>query len=320
MRVVIAGASGFIGRYLASAFIGEGATVETIGRAGADAAWRDTRAITALVDGADLVMNLAGKSVNCRYTPENRAEILRSRLETTAELARAIAASAEPTPLWINSSTATIYRDARAEPMTERSGQLGAGFSVEVAKAWEAALFEPDLPTTRRVALRMAIVLGDGSALRPLIRLARLGLGGPQRDGVWLAAPGTRAAGTFHEPKAGDGGQMFSWVHQRDVLGVIRFIQATPALEGPVNVSAPGALTNAAFMARLRDVLGRPFGFAAHRWMLEVGALVLGTETELVLKSRWVAPQKLVEAGYVFDYPELTAALREVVATRRADR
>lgn len=320
MRVVIAGASGFIGIHLVARFVAEGATVTTIGRAGADASWGDTEAITRLLDGADLLINLAGKSVNCRYTASNRAEILRSRVETTAELAQAIEACMVPPPLWINSSTATIYRHAEDRPMTEETGELGEGFSVSVAKAWEAALFTPVLPKTRRVALRMAIVLGDGSALAPLIRLAQFGLGGPQLDGRWFSTAEGRAAGTFHAERAHNGTQKFSWIHLDDVTRIIHFIQQNPSLEGPLNASSPGVTDNAGFMARLRDVLGRPFGFAARRWMLEVGSIALGTETELVLKSRWVTPAKLVDAGYVFEYPELTPALRSVVALRGATR
>jgi NAD dependent epimerase/dehydratase family enzyme len=320
VRVVIAGASGFIGTYLVSHFVAEGATVETIGRGGADAVWGDTRAITRLLDGADLLINLAGKSVNCRYTAANRSEIVRSRVETTAELARAITACATPPPLWVNSSTATIYRHAEDRPMTEATGELGDGFSVSVARAWEAALFAPDLPGTRRVALRMAIVLGDGSALAPLIRLAKFGLGGAQLDGRWFSTAESRAAGTFHAEGARNGAQKFSWIHIDDVVRIIHFIQQNASLEGPVNASAPGVTDNAGFMARLRDVLGRPFGFAARRWMLEVGSIALGTETELVLKSRWVVPAKLVDAGYVFEYPELSPALRNVIASRAASR
>jgi NAD dependent epimerase/dehydratase family enzyme len=316
-RIVIAGASGFIGSYLAKAFRAEGAAVSVIGRHGSDAAWGDTAAITALLDGADLLVNLAGKSVNCRYTAVNRAEILRSRVDTTRELAQAILACTTPPPLWINSSTATIYRHAEDRAMTESTGQLGTGFSVDVATAWERELFSAELPATRRVALRMAIVLGDGSALSPLIRLVRLGLGGPQLDGAWFASRRRRASGTFHETGARGGRQRFSWIHIADVLGIIRFLRDNPGIEGPVNASAPNPTDNATFMRTLRWTLGIPFGLPAFRWMLELGTAVLRTETELVLKSRWVLPDRLERAGYAFAFPELGPALRDVVASRR---
>src|SRR5690606_14957641 len=150
-------------------------------------------AIAALLDGADMLVNLAGKSVNCRYNAANRAEILRSRVETTRELAQAIAACSTPPPLWINSSTATIYRHADDRPMTESKGELGSSFSVDVALAWEREFLTPELPDTRRVALRIAIVLGNGSVIPPFLRLARFGLGGAQRDGRWFATRARRA-------------------------------------------------------------------------------------------------------------------------------
>ena len=315
-RIVIAGASGFIGQYLIRAFRAEGAHVATIGRAGSDAAWGDIAAITDLLDGADLLVNLAGKSVNCRYTPANRAEIFRSRVETTRELAAAITDCEDPPPLWVNSSTATIYRHAEDRPMTESTGELGTGFSVEVAKAWEAALFERDLPGTRRVALRMAIVLGDGSALIPLIRLARFGLGGPQLDGRWFAGRARRAAGTFHEFRARGGSQRFSWIHLADVLGIIRFLRDREELAGPVNASAPNPSDSRHLMAALRRIVHAPIGIPAPRWVLETGSAVIRTETELVLKSRWVVPERLLAAGYEFEYPDLEPALQQIVLER----
>ncbi|WP_345764690.1 epimerase [Diaminobutyricibacter sp. McL0608] len=316
-RIVIAGASGFIGRYLANAFRADGAQVTLIGRSGPDASWGDTPAITDLLDGVDLLVNLAGKSVNCRYGPANRAEILRSRVDTTRELADAVAGCDHPPALWVNASTATIYRHAEDRPMTESTGELGSGFSVGVATAWEHEFFAADAPATRRVALRMAIVLGDGSALHPLIRLARFGLGGPQLDGRWFSTRARRAAGTFHEFRARGGRQKFSWIHVRDVYGILRFLQATPDLDGVVNAASPHPTDNRTFMATLRRVLGIRAGLPAFRWMLEVGSAIIRTETELVLKSRWVVPERLTEAGYGFTYPDLEPALREIVGSRR---
>lgn len=315
-RVVIAGASGFIGRYLAGHYRASGSTVLLVGRDGADARWDDPAALRRAVTGADLLINLAGKSVNCRYGDANRAEIFRSRVETTRALREAVAASDAPPPVWFNASTATIYRHAEDRPMTESTGELGTGFSVNVARAWEAELFEGELAGTRRVALRMAIVLGDGSALVPLIRLVRSGLGGPQLDGRWFATTARRNAGTFHEFRARGGRQRFSWVHVRDVLGAIEFLRERPELDGPVNIAAPTPVDNRTLMATLRRVLGVPFGLPATRWMLELGSAAIRTETELVLKSRWVVPERLLAAGYVFAYPELEPALRDIVAER----
>ena len=312
-RIVIAGASGFIGRYLADAFRADGADVALIGRDGPDASWGSTAAITDLLEGADLLVNLAGKSVNCRYGPANRAEILRSRVATTRELADAVAGCENPPALWVNASTATIYRHAEDRPMTESTGELGTGFSVGIATEWERTFFAGDLPGTRRVALRMAIVLGDGSALLPLIRLARFGLGGPQLDGRWFSTRARRAAGTFHEFRARGGRQRFSWIHIRDVYGIIRFLQSRTGLDGVVNAASPHPTDNRTFMATLRRVLGIPVGLPAFRWMLELGSAAIRTETELVLKSRRVVPERLTDAGYEFAFPDLEPALRDIV-------
>ncbi len=214
-RVVIGGSTGFMGSHLVSRLRAEGREVVTISRSGADIRWGDQVEIDRAVDGASLVIGLAGKSVNCRYTPENRAEIFRSRLDTTTSLSTAIARASAPPALWVNSSTATIYRHAEDRPMTESTGELGTGFSVEVAKAWEKALFAEELPATRRVALRSAIVLGHGGVLGPLKNLVRLGLGGPQYDGRWPATAARRRAGTVHHFRARRGSQ-------RSVVGAHR--------------------------------------------------------------------------------------------------
>jgi hypothetical protein len=318
-RIVIAGASGFIGQRLVQAFRDEGADVRTIGRTG-DAVWGNTLRIRELVDGADMVVNMAGKSVNCRYYARNRAEIHRSRVDTTRELAEAIRSAEHPPPLWINSSTATIYRHAEDRPQTESTGELGEGFSVSIATAWEQALFDGELPGTRRVALRMAIVFGDGSALVPLIRLAQAGLGGPQYDGPWFATAARRRAGTFHEDRHTHGRQKFSWVHLDDVVGSIRFIRDHEEIDGVVNVSSPNPTDNRTMMHTLREAVGRRFGLPTWRWMLEVGSVAIRTETELVLKSRWVVPERLLAAGYEFRYPTLRGALAAVIAERRQRR
>jgi uncharacterized protein len=299
-RVVIAGASGFMGTRFRELFEADGARVATIGRGGdrapgAHARWGDADAIGALVDGSDLLLNLAGKSVNCRYTEANKAEIFRSRLETTAELGRAVQAAAAPPPVWMNASTATIYRHADDRPMTESTGELGSGFSVDVATSWERTLAEHARDGVRQVALRMAITLGDGSALTPLANLARVGLGGPQIGGK---TPGGR--------------QRFSWVHLDDVYRAIRFLE-TSDLAGPVNVSSPNPSTNREVMAAIRRVVGAPFGLPLYGWMLELGSAVIRTETELVLKSRWVLPERLLAAGFEFAHPDLEPALRSIL-------
>lgn len=198
--------------------------------------------------------------------------------------------------------------------MTEEHGDIGTGFSVEVAKAWEEALFADDLPATRRVALRSAIVLGDGGVLGPIRTLAKLGLGGANHDGRWPVSKARVAAGTAHYPGAKRGAQRFSWVHIADIARILDFVESHPELSGPVNATAPNPVNNRSFMASVRRVLGVSFGPPMPRWMLEIGAIGIRTETELVLKSRWVLPEKLQQAGFEFDHPELEPALRGILS------
>ena len=295
-RVVIAGASGFMGKHFVERFRADGDEVITVGRSGADVAWGDTVALEAALEGADLLLNLAGKSVNCRYTEKNKAAIFSSRLLTTGELGRSVEAVANPPKLWLNSSTATIYRHADDRPQTDDEGQIGEGFSVNVATAWEREFFAHHREGVRQVALRMAIVLGRGSALSPLLLLTRFGLGGSQIGG-----------------KTAGGKQMFSWIHIDDVYRAIRFIQNDSDLEGHVNVSSPNPVRNVQLMATLRRILGVPFGIPLYRWMLEVGSFVIKSETELLLKSRWVVPTTLLAEGFEFEHPELEEAVRDII-------
>lgn len=296
--VAIAGATGFIGSHLVRRFTEAGIDVRTIGRSG-PAVWGDTAAIAGALDGADLLVNLAGRSVDCRYNKRNADAIFSSRVGTTEELGRALAlcrANGGAAPLvWINSSTGTIYRHAMDRPQTEDDGELGTGFSVSVARAWEQALTDADVPGVRKVALRISIVLGRGSVMAPLVTLARAGLGGPM----------------------GSGTQKFSWVHLDDLFRAIVFIAETPSLSGPVNVAAPGVVTNAELMASVRKRLRVPAGLRTPAWLLELGARIIRTEAELVLKSRWVSACKLLDAGFTFAYPSLGPALDEILLTDR---
>jgi len=305
-----------LGRALTDRARRAGREVVTVGRSGADLGWHEADALVRAVDGADLVVGLSGKSVDCRYTPSNRAEILRSRVATTAALRTAIGRAERPPALWANSSTATIYRHADDRAMTESDGVHGEGFSVEVAEAWERELFAGELPGTRRVALRTAIVLGRGGALAPLVRLTRLGLGGPQLDGRWPASAARRRAGTAHRFRPTHGRQWFSWIHLDDVVRAVAFLENRPQLDGAVNLSSPAPVENRELMAVLRRIVGVPVGLPQPRWMLELGAAAIGTETELVLKSRRVLPERLEQAGFRFAYPSLEPALRAIVRGR----
>ncbi|OZC83727.1 TIGR01777 family protein [Rhodococcus sp. 06-412-2C] len=291
--VVICGASGYIGRYLRRHYEERDIQVKTIGRGTySDATWSDHRSVVDVLDGADLVVNLAGRSVSCRYNKKNADEIMSSRIQTTAQLGRALAQVQNPPELWVNASTGTIYRDSRDLPMDELSGELGSGFSVEVARAWERELFDADV-AIRRVALRMSIVLGaGGGAINPIIDLARVGLGGTM----------------------GDGGQMFSWVHVADVAQVLDHLYDNRGISGPVNVATPFPVTNTELMHQVRNALGRSHGLPTPAWLLQFGARVIRTEAELVLKSRWVDPQVLTDSDFEFRYPRLDDALANIAS------
>lgn len=296
--VVIAGASGFIGTHFVRRFTDAGVEVRTIGRAG-PTVWGDTRGIATALDGADLLINLAGRSVNCRYNKRNADAIFSSRVDTTEELGRALAlcraGGGTPPPVWINSSTGTIYRHAMDRPQTEDDGELGTGFSVSVARAWERAQADADSPGVRKVALRISIVLGPGSVMAPLTVLARTGLGGPM----------------------GTGAQKFSWVHLDDLFRAVVFIAGSPSLHGPVNVAAPEVVTNADLMAAVRQRLRVPAGLPTPAWLLHLGGRLIRTEAELVLKSRWVSSRRLLDAGFRFTYPTLGPALDDILARDR---
>ncbi|GAA3851720.1 TIGR01777 family oxidoreductase [Brevibacterium ammoniilyticum] len=318
---VIAGASGFIGRSLIGPLEEWGYRVRTIGRgASADTGWDDPKSIKAAIDGADLLINLAGRSVGCRYTDRNRQEIWDSRILTTRALHDAVSAASAPPRLWINASTATIYRHATDRPQTESTGEIGEGFSVDVATGWEREFFRGELPRTRRVAARMAIVLGDGAALNMLAMAARFGAGGPQLEGRWFGHRRYRGIGptptgptVWHGHAPAHGRQRFSWIHIDDLVRAVRFIDTHPEITGPVNLSNPGVSDNATLMAALRRAVRMPIGIPAPRWLLETGMLVLRQESELVLKSRWVLPERLEAAGFDFRWTDVRAAVKSLL-------
>ena len=244
------------------------------------------------LDGCDAVINLAGRSVNCRYTAANRRDILDSRVLSTRVVAQAIATAARPPRVWLQASTATIYAHRYDAPNDEASGLVGGvepgapsswKFSIDVARAWEAAFAEAAAPRTRKVALRSAITLSPdpGGIFDTLLGLVRRGLGG----------------------SAGDGRQYVSWIHDVDFVAAVRWLLARDDVDGIVNVAAPNPLPNAEFMRVLRDAAGVPFGLPANRLMLEAGAVFMRTETELILKSRRVVPARLLDRGFVFRHP-----------------
>jgi uncharacterized protein (TIGR01777 family) len=309
LRIVLPGGSGHIGQLLARHFHDHGHRVVVLSRRPSAASWQvvgwDGRTLDHWVkelEGADLVINLAGRSVNCRYTAANRREIMESRIFPTRIIGDAIARCSQPPAVWMNASTATIYRHALDRPMDEASGELGGNeadapaswrFSIEVATQWEQTFFAADTPRTRKIALRSAVVMSPtrGGAFHALLNLVRAGLGG----------------------KAASGKQFVSWIHQTDFVNAIEFLIAQPHLEGCINLSSPNPLPNCDFMCFLREALGIPVGMPSPAWMLEMGAFFLRTETELILKSRRVVPGRLLEAGFQFTFPEWKPAADDLV-------
>lgn len=318
MKIVIPGGSGQVGTILARAFHGDGHDVVVLSRRPAARPWRVAGWDGATlgpwrheIDGSDVVINLAGRSVNCRYTPANREKILRSRVWSTRVVGQAIARAARPPRVWLQASTATIYAHRYDAPNDEYSGILGGHepdapdtwrFSIDVARAWEQAFEASAAAGTRKIALRSALTLSPdpGGVFDTLLGLARRGLGG----------------------SAGDGRQFISWVHHVDFVAAIRWLITREEIEGVVNVAAPNPLPNAEFMRVLREASGVRFGLPARGWMLELGAVFLRTETELILKSRRVVPARLLEHGFRFRYPDWPAAARDLCANghRRVKR
>jgi len=311
VRIVLAGGSGQIGQLLARHFRANGYKTTTLSRSGADPAFRwDGETLgdwTEGLDGADTVINLAGRSVNCRYTAENRGAIIESRVKSTQVLGEAIAGLKNPPRVWMNASTATIYRHVFDRPMDEAAGEIGGGepdapetwrFSIEVATAWEKAFFDAPTPATRKVALRSAMTMSPdhGGVFDVLLGLVRRGLGGTN----------------------GSGRQYVSWIHERDFVRAVDFLIAREDLEGAVNLASPNPLPNAEFMRSLRDAARVPVGLPATEWMLELGAIFLRTETELILKSRRVVPGRLFDAGFRFEFPDWPEAARDLVNRRRS--
>jgi len=304
MKVVIPGGSGQVGTVLARALHREGHDVVILSRQPATRPWRvmgwDGATLGAWaneLDGCDVVINLAGRSVNCRYTPRNRKEILESRVVPTRVVGQAITQALRPPHVWLQASTATIYVHRYDAPNDEMSGLIGGAeadapsswkFSIYVARAWERAFTEADTPRTRKVALRSAMTMSPdaGGIFDTLLGLVRRGLGG----------------------RAGDGRQFVSWIHYEDFVRAIRWLIEHRDIEGIVNVAAPHPLPNAEFMRILRNVSGTRFGLPATTWMLEIGAVFMRTETELILKSRRVVPGRLLDRGFVFKFPHWEGA------------
>lgn len=313
MKIVLAGGSGHVGAALVRAFAAAGdACVVLTRRPGANAgaaravSW-DGRTLgpwAAEIDGADAVINLAGRSIDCRYTEKNLRELFASRIESTRVIGEAIARAARPPAVWLQASAAALYAHRYDAPNDEATGIIGDPpgtparwrHSVELTLAWEKALADAVTPRTRKIALRTTLVMGPakGSVFRVMATLARLGAG-----------------------RMGDGRQYVSWIHEDDYVAALRFLIARDDLAGPINLGSPQPLPNRDFMAALHAAVGRPLALPVPVWALEIGSLLRRTETELVLKSRRVAPGRLLDAGFGFRHPGWAAAAKDLVARSR---
>jgi uncharacterized protein len=308
MKVVIPGGTGQVGAVLARAFQRDGHEVVVLSRSARPGPWRAVRwdaetlgEWASELDGADVVINLAGQSVNCRYHAANRKAILDSRVKSTAVVGLAIARAKRPPRVWLQASTATIYAHRYDAANDEAHGIIGGDepnvpdtwrFSTDVAKAWERAADEAETPETRKVTLRTAMVMSpdEGGVFDVLLGLVRHGLGG----------------------RSGDGRQFVSWIHDEDFIRAVYVLIERDDMAGAVNVAAPNPLPNREFMRELRVAWGTRMGLPATAWMLEVGALFLGTETELVLKSRRVVPGRLLSSGFTFRFPHWREAAQDL--------
>jgi uncharacterized protein len=312
MRIVMPGGAGHLGHILTRYFSACGHSVTALTRrtAAPGAVPWDGQSLGDWVDaleGADVLINLSGRSVDCRYNERNRRDILRSRVASTTVLGHAIAKVSRPPQIWLNASTATIYRHSFDRDMDEATGELGGEeleaptswrFSIEVARQWEQTFFAADTPRTRKVALRAAMVMSAerGGIFDVLLRHTRIGLAG-----AW-----------------GSGHQYMSWIHETDFARAVEFLIVREQLSGVVNLAAPRPLPNAEFLAAMRSAWGARFGLRSSEWMLKVGAFALRTETELLLKSRRVVPGILVKNGFEFEFPKWPEAACDLVQKRRA--
>lgn len=294
--IIIAGGTGFLGQTLESYLTKQGFQILIFTREPSKSNhiyWngKDLGEWCKSLENSLAVINLAGKSVDCRYTDKNKKAIYDSRIDSTHALGLAINLCKNPPKVWINSSTATIYEHSEHKVMTERNGDIGNDFSMNIAKSWEQEFNSIVTPKSRKVLLRTAIVLGEnGGALKPLKKITKFFLGGKQ----------------------GSGNQKVSCIHETDFVRAVQFIIENKKTSGIYNVSAPNPTTNKSLMRGLRNALNIPFGFSQPKWLVELGAMFIGTESELVLKSRNVIPERLLQEGFSFKYKEVQHALKSL--------
>jgi uncharacterized protein len=309
MKIVIPGGTGQVGGVLAHVFQNDGHEVVVLGRHPKTAPWRvvswDGETLSDWaneIDGADVVINLAGRSVNCRYNTENRRQMLESRVNSTRVIGEAIGKASSPPRVWLQASTATLYAHRFDAPNDDVTGIIGGhepdapdtwNFSIDVATAWERVTNESDTPRTRKVLMRSAMIMSPdrGGIFDTLLGLVRMGLGGT----------------------AASGRQYISWIHDLDFVRSVYWLIEREELSGPINIASPNPLPNKEFMRVLREAHGIPFGLPAFEWQLAIGAFLIRSETELILKSRRVVPKRLTDSGFEFKFPEWKDAAQDLI-------
>jgi uncharacterized protein (TIGR01777 family) len=291
MKIIIAGASGFIGKYFSDNLIKEGNDVIHISRSSDIYNWKPENLLST-INGADVLINLAGRSINCRHNHKNKSDILSSRLVSTRLLSDAVSACQNPPKLWINASATGIYSHNVTQPHTENSDNYATDFLSHVVQSWEDAFFSPQHPNTRKVALRFSVVLGkNGGALQPLKLLTRLGLGGKQ----------------------GHGKQKFSWIHLADLYRIIDLVIKNTNINGVINCSAPNPVSNADLMKTLREKMRIKIGLPAPAFAVKIGTFLIGIDSNLVLESSNVVSTRLKEFGFKFKYNNIDEALKDLL-------
>lgn len=297
MKIIIAAGTGFLGKNLKNYFTEKGHQVYVLTRNPKhknEICW-DAKTLDeweSILENADIIINLAGKSVDCRYTDKNKKEIFSSRIESTKVLQQAVNECINKPKVWLNASSATIYIHSETHLNTEENGVIGDDFSMNICKSWESEFFKVKTENVRKIALRTSIVLGNnGGAFPKLKMLTKLGLGGKQ----------------------GRGNQNISWVHIQDFCRAVEFIIAQENISEEINITAPNPLSNQEFMKKLRKEMKIPFGLNAPIWQLEIASLFLKTETELLLKSRNIYPEKLIKSGFEFSYPTVESAFKNLM-------
>ncbi len=295
-KILIAGGTGFLGTSLENHFGSKGYDVKILTRnpTKENHVYWDGKTLGTWckeIDQTNILINLTGKCVDCRYTEKNKKEIIQSRIKSTRVLNEAIQHATYKPEIFLNASSATIYVHAEKQLMTEENGIIGDDFSMNVCKSWEEEFFKSAFEDTRKIALRTSIVLGTKGGAFPKMKLiTQLGLGGCQ----------------------GNGQQYMSWIHIHDFCKAVEFIIKNEEINGAINITAPDPVRNKSFMKKLRKKIGMPFGIPSPSYVLEIGAKLIGTETELLLKSRFVFPEKLKNFGFIFEYPKINDALENI--------